>query len=73
MKLYKYGKCLMCLGTGRTWYNRACPYCDKGTALHEVSNKSLKAYILKNLSTTEKKELINLLNEQLEEEQDEEI
>ena len=72
MKLYKYGKCLICMGTGRTWYNRACPYCKQGTALHEVTSKSIKTYILKTLDEDDKKELFNLLKQDLEkEEQDE--
>lgn len=68
MKLYKYGKCLMCLGTGRTWYNRACPYCDEGVALHEVTTKSIKAHVLQSFDKDDKKELLELLEDDLEKE-----
>jgi len=73
LKLYKYGKCLICLGTSRTWYNRPCPYCDKGTALHEVSTNSLKTHILQSFSEAEKQKLFNLLKQELEEKQNEKI
>ena len=70
MKLYTYGKCLMCLGTKKTWYNRQCPYCIEGRAIHEITKKTVMKYVVENLDETEKKELINLLSNSLEEEEE---
>ena len=58
----------MCLGTGRTWYNRACPYCDQGVALHEVTTKSIKANVLQSFDEDDKKELLKLLEDDLDKE-----
>ena len=64
MKLYVYGKCTICLGTNKTWYNRGCPYCDNDARqFFEAARSTVMTYILENFDENERKELITLLEQ----------
>ena len=75
MKLYVYGKCTICLGTNRTWYNRHCPYCNNDAKqFFEAAKTTILTYILENFDETEQRELITLLEQRrLNGEKDEDI
>lgn len=75
MKLYVYGKCTICLGTNKTWYNRQCPYCNNDARqFFEASNKTIVTHILESFDESEQRELITLIEQKLiREEEDEEI
>ena len=71
MKLYIYGTCTICLGTGKTWYGRACPYCNHDARqFFEASRRSVIRYILEETEESEQLELYNILKEKLEKEDD---
>ena len=71
MKLYIYGTCTVCLGVGKTWYGRACPYCNhEQKQFFEASRGSVMRYMLEELDETEQEELYILLKEKLEKEDD---
>jgi len=62
-KLYFHGTCLACRGSGKTWYNRPCPYCYAGTTYHEASDELIKKYILEHMSDKARGELLEELQE----------
>ena len=71
MKLYIYGTCSICLGTGKTWYNRPCPYCNQDAKQYcEATRGTVIRYVLEELSKEEQQELFNILKEKLEQEND---
>ncbi len=65
-KLYFHGSCLACRGTGKTWYNRPCPYCYQGRAYHEASDKLVQKYVLEEMDENTQKELFNEMKEKYE-------
>ncbi len=65
-KLYFHGSCLACRGTGKTWYNRPCPYCYRGTAYHEASDKLVQKYVLEEMDENTQKELFNEMKQKYE-------
>ena len=72
MKLYVYGKCTICLGTNKTWYDRQCPYCNNDARQYfEASEKTITTYILENFDENERRELITLLEQNLSKEEEE--
>ena len=75
MKLYVYGKCTICLGTNRTWYDGGCPYCnDRAKQFFEATRKTITTHVLENFNETEQRELIILLERKLSKgEEDEKI
>jgi predicted DCC family thiol-disulfide oxidoreductase YuxK len=75
VKLYVYGKCSICLGTNRTWYDRHCPYCNNDAKqFFEASDKTIITHILENFTNVDQRELITLLEQKLSKgEEDEKI
>lgn len=67
MKLYIYGSCTICLGTGKTWYDRGCPYCNNDAKQYfEASAVSVMRYTLEDLDETSQHELFTILKEKFE-------
>ena len=65
-KLYFYGSCLACRGSSETWYGRCCPYCYMGKTYHEVTENSVKEYVMETMSENTKKELFIEMKEYFE-------
>ena len=68
-RLYFYGQCLACRGSSETWYGRTCPYCFQGMTYHEVTDQSVKEYVLENMEEKKKKELFKELEKKFREEE----
>ncbi len=63
--LYFRGACLFCTGSGKTWYDRSCPYCYVGTAFHIASDKTIADYVMENMDSVNKERLLAYLSEEM--------
>jgi len=71
VRLYIYGSCTICLGSGKTWYGRACPYCNHDAKQFlEASAISVMRYTLEELDETSQEKLYTILKDKFEGEDD---